>query len=1241
VGNQAWLVLGTLVSLLSARAGAFAQETGWGKHKKMFAVPTPGKVVMDGKLDDWDRSAELVVYVARAAKEMISGTFAIMYDAEALYVGGEMRDPTPMMNRHAPEIEGNIAWDADSTQFRLVLDASLPYPATDATWEVGKKPDNDQIAHLLLWHYTDRKEANLQIAVSMAYKDPPGSEKFGVIPKDKFRAAYLLSNDKKGYTYEYRIPWSTLGAKRPLKAGDAVAATMQYNWGRPDGMKTAGLTGWGYDLQAWPGFAYQNAGCWGKLIFSEKGNLPRELTEEGMPPEKPLPLTFTYDLPEDSEVTITLFNDRNEAVRVLAAQAKRSAGHVIEKWDGMDDQGQPMAPGTYVWKGLYHQPITMKPVVSLHNSGQPAWKTDDNSGGWGGDHGPPIAVCSAGNDMVMSWTCAEAGWGLIRTDAEGKKRWGICETPHHMASDGERILITPSFDDKSVSVRCFDLKDGRPMLFGNGKPILAPPAGNEAAITGLAYQEGKLYVAFRDANQIAVYDTKQGSLLTTWTVPAPGALAARDGGELVSISDGKLARIKGGEVKVLAGEHLDNPFGVAVDGAGAIYVSNQGKLQNISVFSADGDYQRSIGKPGGRPRIGRYDPLGVLEPSGIAVDAKGRLWVAESIDSPKRISVWNTRTGKLEKEFFGCAHYSAFAWMDPERPDEAYCDGVIWKVDLDKKTAYPFSTAWRQLSPDTPGDLSTHGGGLHMFTAKSGKQYGYGRDGLHSGVLFIRDEDIFKPIVAFIWTKGSPAVAKMYTPHPHGATYPWVDKNDDQTIQTEEIGPEIGKSWFRGFSCADKDLNLWHPQGLIYRPLRIGPDGRPVYDFAKPEKTSFKDVSCSDPDEGSVYTVTDQGGLGFARYQQDGKMLWGYQGVVSWPKALGLPPQKPGTFWGVTVSLGLAGDFTGFATYFGCHHIYTRDGLCVAMLYRDPRLGGALDFDMAASENYNGQLVKPKGMNRYFDLSGDQDGRINEVFGLDTVKRLAGGEYVITEEDNKRAITALREYEAKLASKQKLVIKRGRAALETASAVGKDVKEGMSFHARATYDERNLYVMYNVTSPTELVNGIADPRMIFKGGNLLDIQIAANPGADPKRTTPAPGDVRILVSRRDSKPYAVVFRPRVAGFKGEPIVLKSPTGTESFDAIAVCDKVGLAYQKQANAPLFTAVVSIPLDVLGWKPQAGSKMRMDLGYVFGNETGTKAMARSYWMNNGFSANVLNDVPNESRLTPAEWGEADIE
>ena len=40
-------------------------------------------------------------------------------------------------------------------------------------------------------------------------------------------------------------------------------------------------------------------------------------------------------------------------------------------------------------------------------------------------------------------------------------------------------------------------------------------------------------------------------------------------------------------------------------------------------------------------------------------------------------------------------------------------------------------------------------------------------------------------------------------------------------------------------------------------------------------------------------------------------------------------------------------------------------------------------------------------------------------------------------------------------------------------------------------------------------------------------------------------------------------------------------------------------------------------------------------LYGNAAGNQCSARSYWMNNGFSANVTYDIPNESRLEPQEW------
>src|SRR5262249_39688344 len=148
---------------------------------------------------------------------------------------------------------------------------------------------NDQIVHMSLWYYTDRKEPNLQLSYGMTYSPPRANYPKGGVQHDKFQAAYRMAADKKGYIFEYRVPWATLEAKAPLKAGDLVAANLQVHWGKPDGLSLGNPA---FDLMATPGYGFLTTGCWGRAIFTERGNLPRELTQDGLSPEPPLPLTF-------------------------------------------------------------------------------------------------------------------------------------------------------------------------------------------------------------------------------------------------------------------------------------------------------------------------------------------------------------------------------------------------------------------------------------------------------------------------------------------------------------------------------------------------------------------------------------------------------------------------------------------------------------------------------------------------------------------------------------------------------------------------------------------------------------------------------------------------------------------------------------------------------------------------------------------------------------------------------------
>ena len=1243
-------------------------DTGLGRHKKLYAVPAPGKCAVDGRLDDWDLSGQVLMYVVSETADMQSAKFAIQYDADALCLGAAVRDPSPMMNRHDPKVDGDKGWDADACQFRITLDPAMGYPI-----EIGHGNGdmaNPNVIHLTLWYYTDTQAPCLQMHSSMQFKPPrPEWGAFGVVPANLFEAKYVKMEDGRGYTFEYRIPWKTLGAKAPLKGGDLSAGTVQFNWSQPDGLKTTGGSAWCYDVMAGPGFPYQQTGCWGKIIFSEKGKLPKELVEEGVPPERPLPLKFAYDLPADSQITIQIFDKTNMSRRILVAQGDRRAGQNVELWDGLDDQGKPLPAGEYVWKGIMHDPIKQKFLFSPHASGQPPYGTDDNTGGWGGDHGVPTTPCVFGDGVLLAWNCAEAGWGILKCDLSGRRLWGSRHGATYLATDGQRFFTAgDSGFDRAEGVKLFDLADGRPLNFGNGTPrVAAPPGGDNKTnpITGLAWADATLFVSYQARNTVGMFDSASGDLKSVLSVPEPGRLAARADKSIAVISGANVLIIKDAKVAGMIADHLDQPRGVAAAPDGALYVSNAGKLQNVSVFDRDGKYLRSIGKAGGRPRIGAYDAGGMLEPGGLALDARGQLWVSETLDYPKRVSLWEAESGRLVSEFFGGCDYFGYSWIDPKKPDEIYCHNVLWKIDWQRNTCRPVSTTWRQTSPNTmiPPGPSGYNAHPRYFTAANGRQFCFG-DGSFVSILSMRDGDLYKPICAFITlarrNQFFPGVQfelmKDEAKYPDGG-YFWQDKNNDQTLQdgelvsTKVLNDKAKNQWISfGIRWADAKLNLWLVQGYRLKPARFEGE-RPVYDLEGFEPTVLAGKPQAgqeiwlDPDDGGVYSLVTGQSPSLAKWSADGTMLWGYAGLKSWPESLGMPMSAPGRLWGLTNPLGVAGNFTGNSCYFGTYHIFTRDGVYACMLMRDSRDGKGLGADVTASETLTGQLVKldnlpgSGGKSRYFLLAGASDARVTEIFGLDTVKPLPGGPFTLSEAHAKQASDALAEYNAKLAKSKRLSIARGRKALETADPVSKAIDNTRSFTARAACDDQNLFVSFDVTSPYELVNAVADTRTVFKGGNCLDIQIAADPGADPKRKTPAPGDVRLLVTRQAGKPLAVLYRAKVKDFKGEPIVLSSPTGKESFDAIEVVDMAALDYRKTPAG--FAAVVSIPLNLIGLAPKPGMMLSMDLGVLYGNATGTQGSARSYWVNNSFSANVTNDVPNESRLEPGEWGTAVIE
>jgi len=335
-------LLGTVLTALAVvvLAGSSALGSGRGRHKQLYVVPTPGEVKIDARLDDWDLSGQILSYVVPETQDMQSARVAMMYDGEALYICGIVRDTSPMMNRHDPKTDPEKAWDADVCQIFFSLDPDEGYPVDYSSFNKEHK-NVSPVATMMMWYFTDRKEPCLSMFRGMGFSKPlqPDLGVRGVIDPKYYDGAYRKTEDGGGYIFEYRIPFETMRLTRAPKANDLLALSLAVFWSRPDGLKTAGGAAWAYDVMSGPGFSFQSSKVWGKLIFWPENNVPAELVRAGLPPEKPLPLKFTYQVPDDrelSEVTVQFYNDKNEVVRILVPQQERRAGENTELWDGLE-----------------------------------------------------------------------------------------------------------------------------------------------------------------------------------------------------------------------------------------------------------------------------------------------------------------------------------------------------------------------------------------------------------------------------------------------------------------------------------------------------------------------------------------------------------------------------------------------------------------------------------------------------------------------------------------------------------------------------------------------------------------------------------------------------------------------------------------------------------------------------------------------------------------------------------------
>jgi len=788
-------------ALCSTASGVLAMDLTNGV---MSAVPVKGgqAPTIDGDLKDFDLSATEPMWISPQTIGTLRANVALMYDEDALYLGAQVSLPNrPLRNPNNPT---DAFWNGDVLELRLAADPSLPAP-------LNGQVNSDRVAHLTMWKNSDTGADFLNITYGVNLEkgskvNPAGSQ------------IVIKTHGEEYYTIEARMPWSAFnvpGGKNPFAAGQKMTAVLSPHWGGET--QVAAL------YRSNPGmFAFMQPQTWGQVEFSPTGNLkPRhetlaQLVARFAAESKKKPVAvgvpLIVNVPAAMKVSVNIFGPKGEVVRELMGGEMQPKGKLTLRWDGKDQWGKGVKPGSYRWGAYFSKGLKAQYVGGVGKSGSPYYETEDGKGGWGADHSPPLDVAADASGLYFLWPVSEAGRAVVKTDYAGKVLWrktpfigGGFGPTYAIASDGRYIYAIHETDNiylyrmDAATGQLTPYGESATVLIGKGNSIAVPRDStpvlnnfnNQPESVGIAASTREIFVPIYSQNIIRVLDPATGAMVREISCPSPRGLSLDARGDLYAVSyaagKSQIVKFSGakGAAQVVVQSDLDAPWDVAAGSDGRIFVSDMGKSQQVKAFDANGKLLQSIGKSGGRAWQGTYDNKAFLHPAGLALDTRGGLLVAES-SIPKVFSRLDAKTGAVQKQWFGSPSYWASTWPSVDNPRVVFAPthGGIAQFtlpevgDQDRPDAY---WALNEAGYANVSNFETNMPQPEWVKAKNGHDYLVSDGNQHT--ITLKEGDKLRPIAQF---RGVRAGSDENKTGPNFIEV-WIDQNGDGQITAAEI----------------------------------------------------------------------------------------------------------------------------------------------------------------------------------------------------------------------------------------------------------------------------------------------------------------------------------------------------------------------------------------------------------------------------------------------------------------------
>ncbi len=1000
--------------------------------------------------------------------------------------------------------------------------------------------------------------------------------------------------------------------------------------------------------------------------------------------------------PLEGKLTVVVETAEGKRIRNLISGQDAAAGMQMIEWDGRDEVGNLVVPGTYRFRTASHPGITPIFKMQFSNGGETLFSP------FGSNHGTMTAMAANSKYVFAAAPLTEGGWAIIALAPDGSFVRGFRQVGGagieevFLAADEKRLYVLNDGGAwggrgkaPALTLTVYDISSGDIVPFKEVKGQYAilrervlreydPGVKPAYALAGAVCLGGRLYVSDKEQESVLIVDPEAGKVIGQIPLTHAGALAT-EGHKLVAASGDRLVKIDPENQSLVPLFQLPFvPCGLCVD-QDIFYVTGD-KDCTVKVYDKTGKVVKALGEPGGAYE-GVWRPERLVKPVGVTLAPDGALWVAEDRRNPKRLSKWDRVTGKCVYEKVGCPAYgSPGAGFDPEQPERWFGQRVQWQVDQATGKARVVSV------------LQKHEGHLqgkieeclnYTFVHQDGRTFVLGT---YKGTLIselmpdgsLKDLALISNLHALLYGlnwKYVPAycdtVERRFPKAKREQKYSddacryvgvlWIDQDGDGDFDAEEFQFLPENTRLASFSWGLKlnDLTMRLPyrnerkeeQLLTLRAEGFNRCGAPVYSFEKARaqaaplkddlpqgSRTILDTTFNDT-RGNAVVNTDPFMFSIA---ENGSINWLIQN--RWTNVHGshkAPLPKPGEMQGVLFGLGTApldkqGDVMIFVGNHGRFFLITTDGLYLDEMFQDCRVAEVVGPGLIGGEAFGGSFGYDPVNKRAVLQAGSSGYRIYHLNGLEHVVR-GNGEIKISPEmlasaARRNRETARAEAGPKVAAVTRLQEKT-KPRFDQMPIVAEWTHGACNIRVRGTFDEQNLYLQYDVTDPSPWVNNGKDWTQLFKTGDTVDVQIGTEASAPAARKSPAPGDLRLSIAPFNGKPLAVLYRYRLRDkTDSNPVEFASPWRSEKVDDVRKMESVNV--QVQTSEGGYRLEATIPLSGLGLERVGGQTLRGDFGVIYGDRQGTVNLSRVYWSNQ--ATGLVNDVPGETLLEPDLWG-----